>query len=298
MSSVTTRVRGLSPWHPRLATRELLARVDFVLAEYERYLPLTVRQIFYRLVGAYRYDKTDNAYGRLCEHLNRARRAERIPFSTIRDGGTTLAEPTAWIDEAELVRTFVDSAKRFRLDRQRGQPVKLFFAVEAAGMVQQIERVADPFGIAVQSSGGFDSVTEKYELAHRLGQWPRVEVLHIGDHDPSGWHLFASMAEDVCAMARHAGYQSDIGFTRLAVTPEQIARLDLQTAPPKATDRRKFDGETVQCEAIPPDELAAIVLEAIEQRLDHHAYDVVLDAERRVRAQLAPRLISLLGGGS
>ena len=36
--------------------------------EYEDYLPLTIRQIFYRLVGAHEYEKTERAYERLIEH--------------------------------------------------------------------------------------------------------------------------------------------------------------------------------------------------------------------------------------
>ena len=51
MSAVTTRVRGLAPWCPQTKTRELLDTVRAVLAEYADYLPLTVRQIFYRLVS-------------------------------------------------------------------------------------------------------------------------------------------------------------------------------------------------------------------------------------------------------
>ena len=186
LHTITTRVRGLAPWRPQQLTLDLLAKVQTVLGEYAAYLPLTVRQVFYRLVGVYDYDKTEQAYARLCEHLNRARRAGFIRFDAIRDDGITLAQPIAWTDSGEFVRHCIAHAEQFRLDRQEGQPVRLIFAVEAAGMLPQVQRIADPFGIAVHSSGGFDSLTAKYELAHALGQWPRVEVLHIGDHDPSG----------------------------------------------------------------------------------------------------------------
>jgi hypothetical protein len=59
-------VRGFAPWSPQAATLELLEQVRAVLDEYENYLPLTIRQIFYRLVGAHNYDKTEQAYDRLC----------------------------------------------------------------------------------------------------------------------------------------------------------------------------------------------------------------------------------------
>jgi hypothetical protein len=290
-AAVTTRVRGLAPWAPRSATRALLEGVQAVLGEYEKYLPLTIRQIFYRLVGAHDYPKSENAYSNLAEHLNRARRSGIIPFDAIRDDGVTVAEPDFWEDAEQLVDTFIGAARRMRFDRQKDQPSRLIFSVEAAGMLPQVERIAEEFGITVQSSGGFDSTTAKYDLAEKLGQYPRVELLHIGDHDPSGVHLFSSMAEDVQQLAADLGYEAEIKFTRLAVTPKQITSLNLATAIPKKTDNRKFVGnETTQCEAIPPDVLADIVRHAIDSRLDQKAFDAVLEAEKAARTKLLKRL--------
>jgi hypothetical protein len=298
VSALTTRVRGLAPWCPQPKTRELLIAVKAILEEYDDYLPLTLRQIFYRLVGAYGFDKTEQSYARLGEHLNRARRAGFISFDAIRDDGVTLAEPLAWRDATALVRAFIASAKDFRLDRQRGQPIRLIFAVEAAGMIPQVQRIANPFGIAVHSSGGFDSLTAKHNLAKSLGQWPKVEVLHIGDHDPSGVHLFSAVSEDVRAIARDLGLVGLIRFSRLAVTPAQITTLALPTAPAKVTDRRTFTGETTQCEAIPPDTLAAIIGNSVHQRLDPDALNQIYHAEREIRARLTPRLSALLDIGA
>ena len=82
MSAVTTRVRGLAPWQPPRATFALLDKVRSVLREYAQDLSLTVRQIFYRPVGAHGYDKSELAYSRLGEHLSCARRAALIPWRT------------------------------------------------------------------------------------------------------------------------------------------------------------------------------------------------------------------------
>ena len=82
------------------------------------------------------------------------------------------------------------------------------------------------------------------------------------------------------------------------MVPAQIVSLGLQTAPAKPTDKRSFQGETVQCEAIPPDVLAAIVNGAIEDRLDHDAYELVLAEEEMTREVLAGQLRPLLDDGS
>ncbi|WBB60993.1 hypothetical protein O7599_00030 [Streptomyces sp. WMMC500] len=52
-----TRVRGFAPWSPRPATQRLIEQTRAVLAEYRDFLPMTARQVFYRLVGAHGFPK-------------------------------------------------------------------------------------------------------------------------------------------------------------------------------------------------------------------------------------------------
>src|SRR5262245_47589691 len=159
---------------------------------------------------------------------------------------------------------------------------------EAGGMVPQLARVAHPFGITVMSGGGFDSTTDRYKFAAALSEHERpTEVLHIGDHDPSGVSMFLAFLEDVEAFTRELGGQAT--FTRLAVTPQQIGEYRLPTAPPKATDNRAFSGQTCQAEALPPDVLANILRSAIEERVDQRVLDRVLRQERRIRRELIKR---------
>jgi hypothetical protein len=282
-----TRVRGYAGWKPQAKSLVLLGQVQAILIEYHDHLPLTARQIFYRLVGAHGYPKAETAYDRLCEMLNRARRCGRIPWEHIRDDGTVRRDPHCYQDTDELLRTFAAEVNRFRLDRQDGQPVRLLFAVEAGGMVPQVERIAAAYGISVMSSGGFDSVTAKHELAGAAKEWPAIEVLHIGDHDPSGVHMFSALAEDVRAFV---GSGHDIRFTRLAVTPEQMEELRLPTAPPKKTDRRAFRGQTAQAEAIAPSIMAGIIRDAINSRIDHAIRADVLQEEEAAKEALSPVL--------
>jgi hypothetical protein len=214
-----SRVRGLAEWRPQVHTLVLLEQVKAILAEYASFLPLTLRQVFYRLVGARGYDKTELAYGRLGEALNRARRASLIPWDAIRDDGWQLHTPWSWNSPEELAEQFLRDLRTFRLDRQEGQPVHLVIAVEAAGMLPQVRRVADDYGVPCYAAGGLDSSTAKYQLAEYLSRFPAAELLHIGDHDPSGVHLFRNLEEDVSALAEDMGAAEpddlDISFSRL-----------------------------------------------------------------------------------
>jgi hypothetical protein len=286
---VKTRPRGFAPWSPQPETLALLAKVNAVLGEYADHLPLTLRQIFYRLVGAHGYDKTERAYERLSEHLVRARRARLVPMEAIRDDGGTVITPNMWASGQEYLDAVCAQAANLMLDRTTGQRTRLAVFCEAAGMAPQLARETDPFGITVMSSGGFESLTEKHQFAAELARHDRpTEVLHIGDHDPSGVSMFVAYLEDVEAFTRDLGGEAT--FTRLAVTPAQISEFGLPTSPPKPGDNRAFNGETCQAEALAPDALAAILRDAIEARIDRRALNRVLKREREVRRELMARL--------
>jgi hypothetical protein len=282
------RSRGFVGWHPNGRNVELLANIEQVLNQYSAHLPLALRQIFYRMVARFDYEKTELAYKRLGELVANARRGKVIAMDAIRDDGFVERAPVCFADEADFLQAVGDWARNFRLDRQMGQPRRLVVWCEASGMVPQLERVADPYGIAVLSSGGFDSLTDKHRLAR---QWAAaaapVSVLHFGDHDPSGVACYVAMAEDIEAFA--AAYGGNVVFTRIAVTAEQARALGLASAPPKPTDKRAVftDSETWQLEALDPADLAAILRHTIEARLDRAVYDQVLRDEAKSRQRRA-----------
>src|SRR5215217_7292099 len=93
------RPKGYAPWKPQKKTRVLMSQVKEILVAYEAELPLTARQIFYRLVGAYGYPKTESAYESLTNHLVRARRAGVIRFEDIRDDGAAVMEEKHYTGE-------------------------------------------------------------------------------------------------------------------------------------------------------------------------------------------------------
>ena len=274
-----TRPRGyIEDYNPRQKTRELLAQVEDVLDTYRDELPLTARQIFYRLVGSVDYPKDENAYARLQEHLGNFRRAGLVEFDYIRDDGTTTLAPLEFASPEEILEEAERLASEGQGVRLEGQPRWVELWCEAAGMAPQLYRAVNEYGVTVYSSGGFDSLTVKYEAAQRISEREvPTTILHVGDHDPSGLALFNAVAEDVDAFATE-----DVEFLRVAVTPDQIERYDLPSAPPKKTDKRSVwrDGDsTVQAEALPPDVLAAEVRQAVETELDMDAFRATKSTE-------------------
>jgi hypothetical protein len=173
----------------------------------------------------------------------------------------------------EAIRDIIEEGV---IDRQLYQPITQHLICEAGGMVPQLARVSHGFGVPVMSAAGFNSTTSKHALAAEIAELAKpVLVWHIGDYDPSGVHVFQSLADDVTAFAEGMD-AGRVVFKRLAVTPAQIGELNLETAPAKSTDERNFDiegevGGTVQAEAIAPDKLADIVKAALSRHFDFEA---------------------------
>ena len=149
------RVRGYAAYRPQKRNRELVENVQAVLAEMVKYLPLTLRQVFYRLVVKEQIEKTEFGYSRLCEVCNRARRAEIISFDNIRDDGPIIKAGHDFDDADELAKHLIDLHAYARMDLQSFQERRVYVWCEAQGMVPQLTSVAHQYGVTVLSSGGF-----------------------------------------------------------------------------------------------------------------------------------------------
>lgn len=304
---MSARPKGyMDSWDPQPAAALLIHQTNEVLNEYRSYGPMTVRQIFYRLVGNYDYDKTERAYKRLAEVLVKARRAQLVRFGDIRDSGTESAGGGGYDDRAQFWRGVRYSADSFELDRQLEQPQEIELWCEAAGMVPMLAGMVSEWSIPVYSTGGFSSVTVTYETAQRVLSRPKpTAFLHIGDFDPSGESIFESMSQDIGAfvVGRHGGkWNRQTGEThqlangaechfkprRVALTADQVEEYDLPTAPPKTSDSRsaKWIGETTQAEALPPSLLEEIVREAVSELIDTDTLEEVLAREEDDRAEI------------
>ncbi|MCK9251038.1 MAG: hypothetical protein M0P31_18910 [Solirubrobacteraceae bacterium] len=268
-----SRPRGYADWTPRPETAIVVEQVRGILHEYRDHLPLTVRQVFYRLVGAHDYPKDERAYKRLCEYIVRARRGRMIAFDAIRDDGITHYESDFYGGPADFWDDVGRRAHRHRRDRQIGQAQYVELWTEAAGMAPQLARVADRFSVPVFSAGGFVSLTAVRKIVDRATRRnvPTV-LLHVGDYDPSGESIFNALVDDAREFveADRVIHTQRITAVRVALTADQVDEYDLPTAPAKKTDSRaaRWDAATCQLEALAPDDLAQIVQDEIDNLMD------------------------------
>jgi hypothetical protein len=297
------RPKGYAPWRPHKKTTRLMFQVKQILEEYRDHLPLTGRQIFYRMHAAYGYPKTENAANSLGEYLTRARRAEMIPFDHMRDDGISIMDHAHYADENAFYKHIHDEGSAYKRDKLARQKMNIRVYCEAAGMMPQLERVCEPYSIPVYSCSGFDSVAAKYQLKEAcwrafVYQGRQTVILHLGDYDPSGESIFNDgLVEDVYAFLERDVPHKDTGevavFERVALKPEHIERFNLPTAPPKGTDSRmkNWQGEaTCQLEALPPDVLAGLLDATIKTYLNLAVYERDLKAEEEERRRITKAL--------
>jgi hypothetical protein len=292
------RVKGFAPWKPQKRTEPLVMDIEAVLEEYREYLPMTVRQVFYRLVGK-GYPKTENFYENVQEKCNRARRCGRISFRAIRDDGVSRlgGETLTYASPEEYYADYDELYNAYERSWHADQPAYIQVLCEAAGMVPMLERAIERYRVPVASSSGFDSLTVKHDLFRdALRRYEEYEqptiLLHLGDHDPSGVSVYESMAEDLeafCDDSEEAG-EGLIEVRRVALTPGQITALGIATTPdeikPSDSRSRSFIERglepAAQLEAIPPDTLSAVVRQAVESTLD---LDVLRASQEQERVE-------------
>ncbi len=283
---------GYVDWNPQTKTRYWLTCIDEVLEQYREYWPLTIRQIFYRLVATYNYDKTEQAYSRLINYLGRARRAKLISWNAIRDDGAMSNHAFGYETVDEFLASIRAGAEEFTLQRMDNQPKRIEVWCEAGGMVPLLANAVAEYGVSVYSGGGFNSLTTVRRTADRIKLDPRQSVMiNFGDYDPSGESIFDSFRQDVeMFVAQLTRAWDRVEFRRVALTQEQVDDMGIPTAPPKSTDSRSANwvGDTAQLEAIPPDQLAQLAIDSVLEEIDLDILEEDKEREERIKGKLEP----------
>ncbi|WP_285783105.1 hypothetical protein [Microbispora sp. NBRC 16548] len=245
--------------------------------------PVTLRQVFYRLVAASVIPNTVSSYKRLSALTAGARRAGTFP--DLADHGRRIARPLSFTDVTDA-RAWLRQV--YRRDRTAGQPAAIYLGVEKDALVAQLAAWYDEFGLPVVALRGYGSQTIA-DLVRRDAQRAGrpANLLYAGDFDSSGEDIERDfVVRTGCWMHTE----------RVALTADQIAQFDLPPQPGKATDSRAAaftaaHGRLVQVEvdALAPDDLHRLFNLALARWWDRGAYEAVLESEQRDLDQLDER---------
>jgi hypothetical protein len=245
--------------------------------------PVSVRQIFYRLVTEGLIAKTEAEYkGTVVRLMVEMRRDDELPFGWIADNSRWMRKPRTHDSLADMLE---QSARLYRRNLWNDQDAYVEIWLEKEALAGVLYEVTAPWEVPLMVTRGYPSLTFVYEAAEAMAeQEVPVYLYYFGDHDPSGIDISRHVEERIEELAPLA----DITFERVAVTTEQIAALSLPTRPTKKTDTRSkdFKGESVEVDAIPPTTLRRMAEDCITQHIDEQALKATTNIEKSERLAL------------
>lgn len=264
-------------------TLDLFAAVNGILGEYEG--PLTLRQVYYRLVAAQIIQNTENEYKGLSKHLTRARLAGLVDDSRIIDRVRSTLRVQCWPDLSHFLQTV---RRAYRREKWTSQDYNLEVWCEKDAVAGVLEPIANEYEIILYPCRGYNSYSALKEAAERIGYIDRpTVVLYMGDFDPSGQDMPRDIRD---RLTEDFGVQLDLYV--IALTLEQIEDHDLPPAPAKRSDSRAAafmarNGDmAVELDALPPNVLQDLVRGNVEQFFDKSAFEQEAEIEREERETL------------
>lgn len=218
-------------------------------------------------------------------------------------------EPEAWVDAGlrfelpDLGRELEPSVES--VDFLGRQPYRLVMFGEKSSLEEVLIPLARRYRADLYLPTGEISDTLLHRIAANGAEDGRpVVVLTFSDADPAGWQMPVSIARKLQAFRAALFPELEFRVHRVALTPEQVRRLDLPSTPLKATEKRadrwrqEMRLEQTEIDALAslrPDVLTEIAHEAIapfydltlERRVDQARWEWEMRAREAVAAAVA-----------
>lgn len=265
-----------------------LNKVNETLAELADYKPLTLRQIYYQLVGKGFIENKVSEYGMLSVLLKHARLENLIPWEDIEDRVRAFHNLSGWDDAEQFKRQELDSFLRgYRRDLMQTQETYIEIWIEKDALSSIFKKVATPFTIPVVVCKGFSSVSFLNDYRERLEEYEDKNpvLLYFGDFDPSGVEMLKAMETTLQDELNVTG----IEFKRVALLKEDIQNYKLPHSPEalKKSDTRsknyvaEFGELAVELDALRPDVLEKKIKDSIIAEIDIEAFNMELATQKK-----------------
>ncbi|RLI65376.1 MAG: hypothetical protein DRO67_02760 [Candidatus Asgardarchaeum californiense] len=269
---------------------EVVTFVNCILSQYT--MPLTIRQIYYRLVADYNYPNRRTAYNQLSKQLVKARKQGDVDEAKIEDRSRNfLGGDYGFNNSHEFlvnqIAYFLASPKRYSKRMWTKQPRFVMVWIEKDALSRIISKMAERYRVITAPSRGYASYTYIKRAIETFPIDKEIIVLHFADHDPSGLDMTRDLYE---RLNDYSG--REIKVERVALSYEQVLQYNLAPNPTKSADPRaqtyisKFGNQCWELDAIEPNELQRLVEEAIVKHIDEDLWEETLEEEKEEREQL------------
>lgn len=271
--------------------RRIKAEVDEVKSAIVAVLkadhPMTVRQVFYQLVVRNVIEKTEEQYqGTVIRLLTEMRMAGTVPFNWIVDDSRRRLINRTYNCIADAAR---DTARFYRRNALHECPDYVEVWSEKEALAGVIRDAASDYDVPVLVSKGMPSLTQLYGTACEVAcTGKQAFIYQFGDWDPSGVLIPQSLERRLNEMCERLNCPPPV-VERVALTEDHIVEFNLPTRPTKREGNRhalNFEGDSVELDALPANELRAMVRNVIERHISSRALTALRVAEESERELL------------
>jgi hypothetical protein len=270
------------------------ARLSAIASIVRQIQPCGVRQTFYQAEVKEVVEKTEGGYEKVQRAIVWLRQHRLIPFSWISDATRWMRKPKS---HDSIVAALDETVKTYRRAVWRDESVYVEIWIEKDALAGTIFDVTAAYDVPLMVTRGYSSLTFLHSAAEAIEENGKpAYIYHLGDWDPSG----QDAADHIERKLREYAPGVPIHFTKLAVTERQIVEWRLPTRSTKKTDSRakRWKGDSVELDAIPPNLLRQLVRDAIERHITPTRLAVMEAAEASEREAAAIFLRQRQNGGA
>jgi hypothetical protein len=264
----------------------------------ERYVPLvdivhqhgpaSVRHFYYQAVVAQLLDitKDHSGYRKVQRAILKLRREQRIPYELVTDTTRWMRKPKTY---SSVGGALAETAAAYRRDLWEHSRYRVEVWCESDSIASTIYPITELWRVPLMPCRGQSSETFAWAAAEawRDDRTRVPVVLYIGDHDPAGLEIEASLNEKLSRFVLNTRITFE--WRRLGVTWDQVEAFDLPGTTPKKPYGHPL---AVEAEALAPQVLRDLVDDTIRSYADQRALEVLLaaeDSERDLLLKIAKR---------
>lgn len=258
-------------WKPKNLAK--LERAKEVVEELSEYKPLTLRQIYYQLVGKGYIVNKKSQYIYLSKLLKYARIDGLIDCEDMEDRSRILRNHEGFPEKDTFIKQEYDNfLKGYYRDFLQDQDNYIEVWIEKDALSSIFNPICREYGINLIVCRGFSSTSFLLDFKERIS-WRKgtIKVLYFGDFDPSGLEMIPAMETTIKDEMK---LEQDIEYIQIALTEEDCTGLIQNFDSIKAGDTRakkfiaKYGEHGYELDAMSLETLTSKLKKAIESIID------------------------------
>ncbi len=271
--------------HFRKKTLAIIEKANSIIAEYGG--GLTLRQLYYQFVARGLLHNTKQDYESLGKIVGNARLAGLIDWNAIIDRTRTTNSHSHFESPKDILAT---AAETFRLDTRADQDTYVEVWIEKEALIGVIEPICRELDVLYLACRGYFSLSAMWQAAGRFneaeGADKKTVVLHLGDHDPSGFDMTYDIGN------RLSGFDVQTKVERIALNMSQVEQYNPPPNFAKLTDTRavnyiaEYGDKSWELDALDPKVIANLIEGAVGKYTDHDKRQVRIDEQESHKERL------------